>query len=86
MAEQVMGEDHFKCAIRRYICHFATKTATTKDLLKIMQEVRPDLNLREFMESYLYQNEYPIFHVEEKNNEYLLTQSGCKEEQRNKNT
>jgi glutamyl aminopeptidase len=86
MAEQVMGEDHFKCAIRRYICHFATKTATTKDLLKIMQEVRPDLNLREFMESYLYQNEYPIFHVEEKNNEYVLTQSGCKEEQRNKNT
>jgi aminopeptidase N len=83
MVEHVMGEDAFNCAIRQYICRFAAKTATTNDLLIILQNVRPDLNLREFMESYLYQNEYPIFHVDEENDDYVLTQNRCKKDQQN---
>ncbi|XP_008198354.1 glutamyl aminopeptidase [Tribolium castaneum] len=73
MLEMVLGED-FRAGVVKYIKDFAFKTATTNDFLAIFDQVRPGLDLRDFLESYLYQTGYPLISVENRQDRYVLTQ------------
>lgn len=54
---------------------FAYKTVTTNDFLSTVEEVVPNIDIRSFMESYLYQEAYPLITVdEESKGTYVLRQ------------
>ncbi|XP_044263570.1 endoplasmic reticulum aminopeptidase 2-like [Tribolium madens] len=73
MLEMIIGED-FQNGIVKYIKDFGFKTATTNDFLAVFDEIRPELDLRDFLESYFYQTGYPLISVDEKQDKYVLTQ------------
>lgn len=72
MLEQVLGEENFRNGVITYIKKYAFKTATTTDFLSIFEGVE----IREFLESYLYQNGYPVIFVDEEEDRYVLRQKG----------
>lgn len=73
--ESIIGEDKFKETIRKYLKKFAYKTVTTNDFLTTLEEVVPNIDVRSFMESYLYQKAYPLITIdEESNGTYILRQ------------
>lgn len=79
MIELLVGQNLLKAAIRTYIRNFAYKTASTNDLIEILEKIDKNIDMRGFIESYVYQSRYPIITVQENetNNVYILKQISC---------
>lgn len=73
--EEIIGEDKFKETIHKYLKKFAYKTVTTNDFLSTVEEVVPEKEIRSFLESYLYQERFPLISVDEnQNGTFILRQ------------
>lgn len=73
--ETIIGEDNFKRIIRKYLKKYAYKTVTTNDFLATVEEVVPHIEIRPFMEGYLYQERFPLITVEQNaNGTFVLRQ------------
>lgn len=71
---KVVGEEKFQEIIRKYLLKFQYKNANTNDFITLAEEVS-QMNLRPFLESYLYQNTVPLINVEKGDDgTYILTQ------------
>ncbi|CAG9817272.1 unnamed protein product [Phaedon cochleariae] len=78
MLEDVIGEDKFRLAIQTYLKRHAFGTATTNDFIAAVEETVPDVPLRSFLESFLYQNKFPIISVNRTaDRTYILSQKVC---------
>lgn len=79
MLEDIIGEDTFRAVIRKYLNKHAYKTVTTNDFISTVEEMVPNITVRSFMESYLYQERFPLITVEQKGNgTFILTQQMMK--------
>lgn len=79
MLEDIIGEEKFKEAIRKYLKKYAYKTVTTNNFIATVEEVVPGISIRSFMESYLYQERFPLITVEETTaGTYILRQQMIK--------
>lgn len=75
MLEDILGEEKFKETIRKYLKQHAYKTVTTNDFISVVEEMVPNITIRSFMESYLYQERFPLITVDLKDNDtYILRQ------------
>ncbi|XP_018563638.1 puromycin-sensitive aminopeptidase-like protein isoform X1 [Anoplophora glabripennis] len=77
MLENVIGEKAFQQVIRKFLKKHAFKTATTNDFISTVEEVVPDVHLRGFLESYLYQSRFPIVKVVRSDGKFILQQETC---------
>nr|CAH7734839.1 unnamed protein product [Callosobruchus chinensis] len=77
MLEDVVGEEKFKKIIQAFLKGHVYKTATTNDFLVTVETVVPHINLRSFLESYLFQNKFPVVSIQMQGDKYVLTQQIC---------
>ncbi|XP_074031259.1 glutamyl aminopeptidase [Leptinotarsa decemlineata] len=79
MLENVIGEEKFRLSIQKFLKKHAFGTATTNNFISVVEEMSPEVNVRSFMESYLYQSKFPIIIVTTlENGTYVLKQGVCK--------
>ncbi|CAG9831928.1 unnamed protein product [Diabrotica balteata] len=78
MLEDQIGHEKFREIIRKFLKKHAYHTATTNDFITVVEEVVSDIPLRTFLESYLYQNKFPVLNVDiVDNSTYVVTQQIC---------
>ncbi|KAG5884358.1 hypothetical protein JTB14_030797 [Gonioctena quinquepunctata] len=78
MLEDLIGEEKFKQSIRKFLSAHAFGSATTNDFITVVEEIVPDVNIRSFLESFLYQNKFPVVEVKNfENGTYILKQKVC---------
>ncbi|KAK9890766.1 hypothetical protein WA026_012111 [Henosepilachna vigintioctopunctata] len=72
----ITGVDGFKKIIQKYFEEFSFRSANTEDFVSTVEKTIPNQHLRDFLESWLLQNRYPIVKIEEdlKNKQYVLRQ------------
>lgn len=70
----IVGNEKFQKIIQVYLKEFLYSTANTDDFITVVEEVSK-MNLRPFLESYLYQNTVPMLIAEKGDNgTYILKQ------------
>lgn len=74
MIEFVIGEGAFQEVVRTFLKRHAYKTATTNDFISTIEEIVPNMELRNFIESYLYQTRFPLINVIGSDGRYVLKQ------------
>ncbi|KAJ8937128.1 hypothetical protein NQ318_000623, partial [Aromia moschata] len=77
MLESIIGEEAFQKVVQRFLKTHAYGTVTTNDFITAIEDVVPEMNLRDFIESYVYQNRFPLIHVESGNGTFILKQQVC---------
>ncbi|CAH1977070.1 unnamed protein product [Acanthoscelides obtectus] len=77
MLEDVVGEEKFKKIVQAFLKSHIYKTVTTNDFLVAVETVVPHINLRGFLESYLFQNRFPVVSIQMEGDKYVLTQQAC---------
>ncbi|KAJ3643137.1 hypothetical protein Zmor_025865 [Zophobas morio] len=73
MLEVVLKEKMHEVFVQ-FVAKFAFKTVTTSDFIDTVMSVTSDAGVREFMESYLYQNQFPVIFVDEDGDNWVLRQ------------
>ena len=73
MLEVVLKEKMHEVFVQ-FVANFAFKTVTTSDFIDTVMRVTSDAGVREFMESYLYQNQFPVIFVDEDGDNWVLRQ------------
>lgn len=61
--ELLIGEESFREVSKVYLNKHLFKTATTNDLISVFEDRLPNINIRSFLESFLFQEGYPIMSV-----------------------
>ncbi|KAL3286619.1 hypothetical protein HHI36_001118 [Cryptolaemus montrouzieri] len=76
MLEQAMSPELFEKGTREFLKKHYFKLASTSTFIEVMQKFSPDLNIGRFLETWLYQNRYPMIIVKEDNisNSLILEQ------------
>ncbi|XP_050501491.1 glutamyl aminopeptidase-like isoform X2 [Diabrotica virgifera virgifera] len=78
MLEDQVGQEKFREIIKKFLNKYAYHTATTNDFITVVEEVVPDIPLRTFLESYLYQHKFPVLNVDiVDSTTYVITQQVC---------
>ncbi|XP_048521329.1 aminopeptidase Q-like isoform X2 [Dendroctonus ponderosae] len=61
--ERLIGEEAFQEISKEYLKKHLFKTATTNDVIEAFEEKLPNINIRSFLESFLFQEGCPIINV-----------------------
>ncbi|KAL3269134.1 hypothetical protein HHI36_008215, partial [Cryptolaemus montrouzieri] len=79
LLDYVVGKEGFEKIIRKYFEQYSYKSANTEDFITTVESVIPDKNMRDFLETWLLQNRYPIISIEEDidKNTYILRQESA---------
>ncbi|XP_030761725.1 leucyl-cystinyl aminopeptidase-like isoform X2 [Sitophilus oryzae] len=72
--ETVMGPEAFQNVIRRYLKKFSYGSTTTDDIIKEFSKEKPELDIKSFMETHLYQSGLPVLSLDESSEGYIVTQ------------
>ncbi|XP_044755194.1 glutamyl aminopeptidase-like [Coccinella septempunctata] len=79
MLNYVAGDKGFEKIIRKYFREHSYSSASTADFMSTVGSVLPNTPLVEFLETWLYQNRFPIITIEEdvKKKTYILRQESA---------
>ncbi|XP_044746606.1 glutamyl aminopeptidase-like [Coccinella septempunctata] len=75
MLEDLIGEEKFREVVRKHLKGHEFGCSTTGEFINLMESAAPTLNIRDVMESFLFQNQLPAVNVSIENDHFVLTQS-----------
>ncbi|CAG9760810.1 unnamed protein product [Ceutorhynchus assimilis] len=74
MLEVLVGEKLFQQIVRNFLKNHEFGTVTTNDLIQEFEDQVPYMDIRSFMESYIYQYGHPVLNVDDSSEKYVLSQ------------
>ncbi|XP_045461583.1 endoplasmic reticulum aminopeptidase 2-like isoform X2 [Harmonia axyridis] len=75
MLEDLMGEEKFRGVVMKHLKGHQYGTSTTGEFIKLVEEALPTVNIRDVMESFLFQNKLPLMNVTIEGDFFVLRQS-----------
>lgn len=75
MLEDLLGENKFRDVVWQHLKKHMFGYSTTGEFVNLVDYAAPTMNIRDVMESFLFQNKLPLVNVTEEKDFFVLKQS-----------